>query len=113
MLEELKLQGFCVGGVIPDGCLRFEVLLKNMIFVIYHARPVGMPYQNLFKDSTLSFFVSRRVSLLDDFGCCDGARDSLLKMSRMFSLFDRVTNSHLHVRCDDTCKKIWLLILYS
>ena len=41
------------------------------------------------------------MSLLDGFGCCDGARDFLLKMSRMFRLFDRVTNSHLHVICDD------------
>ena len=49
----------------------------------------------------MSFFVPRRVSLLDGFGCCDGARDFLLKMSRMFRLFDRVTNSHLHVICDD------------
>ena len=49
----------------------------------------------------MSFFVPRRVSLLDGFGCCDGARDFLLKMSRMFRLFDRVSNSHLHVICDD------------
>ena len=49
----------------------------------------------------MSFFVPRRVSLLDGFGCCDGARDFLLKMSRMFRLFDRVTNSHLHVICDN------------